>query len=163
MRVKQCFGGWARRALANACTTLLCLLVRRLFISLFVQPNDRCRKKINVPRLQIVEILCLRMSFFGSFPRYLLKLCKLCICDPMGFQKRLDHLWWIWLCVSVHRSTNKACSCHSKCSCIHMFPSPILSLDCGFFNEYFIIYNSYLVESFQVRVSTLADGAIVTS
>lgn len=39
---------WTRRVLANVFTTLLCRLVRRLFICLFVQHDSRCRQSFCV-------------------------------------------------------------------------------------------------------------------
>lgn len=54
--------------LASACA-LLCLLVRRLFMYLFVQCENRCRQlsiSFHLHRLQSGEMSCLRMSCFGS-------------------------------------------------------------------------------------------------
>ena len=43
IRVKQRTVGWASSVFTNACTTLLCRCVLRLFMCLLVQHDSRCR------------------------------------------------------------------------------------------------------------------------
>jgi len=53
--------------LASACTALLCRLVRRLFMCLFVQHDSKWRQlsfSFNGHRLHSGEISCLRICFF---------------------------------------------------------------------------------------------------
>lgn len=44
MSVKKHVMGWANRMLARACTTLLCHMVLRLFMSLFLQQDYKWRQ-----------------------------------------------------------------------------------------------------------------------
>jgi len=66
MSVKHLVVGCAISVLAIAWTALLCLLVRRLFMCLFVQHERRCRQLsfcLSGHKLQSGEISCLRTCF----------------------------------------------------------------------------------------------------
>lgn len=64
--------GCVSRVLASACVVLLCLLVVRLFMCLFVLHDIRCRHVLLSPRLQRLhsgEMSCLSTCFSSSnFP-----------------------------------------------------------------------------------------------
>ena len=64
--VKHLFVGWARIVWALACTTLLCRLVQRLFMCLFVQHESKCRHvsfSRSGERLHSGEMSCLKACF----------------------------------------------------------------------------------------------------
>jgi hypothetical protein len=65
--LKHLVVGWARRVLARARVALLCWLVHRLYMCLFVQHDGRCRQLLFCLRgykLHNGEMSCLRMYFF---------------------------------------------------------------------------------------------------
>lgn len=73
-RVKHIVVKCARRVFANACTALLCLLLQRLSIYLFVQHGNKCRQLLfyfNVQRLhsgcKYGLNICFLRQFLGIF------------------------------------------------------------------------------------------------
>lgn len=95
---------------ANACTTLLCLSVQRLFICLFVQHDSRCRQLsfffINVQRLRGGEMSCLRMFLVAvaqvSSILEFHDLCDLGILDPWRFiEKVRPPLVYVGICEPI--------------------------------------------------------------
>ena len=73
MSVKHLVVGCASSVLAIARTALLCQLMWRMFMCLFVQHERRCMQFLlclSGHILQSVGIFCLRMCFLWSFSRY---------------------------------------------------------------------------------------------
>ena len=74
INVKHLVVGWANNVFANACVVLLCQLVLKLFMCLFVQHDSSWRYVLNywdVHRLHNGNMSRLRTCFLLLLPRYL--------------------------------------------------------------------------------------------